>query len=423
LFRLGYSNIYSKKIKNNFADLNLSDFPQKSDSYSSTKNHNKRDTLVIDEISMVRADLFDKINELLKMIIGNTYPFGGMRLILVGDVYQLPPVVKERKKENTVLTKTDKIFSEIYGADENAFFFKSKIFREIISFNKNEAIKGFDIHYIELAKQHRQQEGSEFLKNLNCIRYGDDSNVGCFSKIEDRESSSIIPFITLYKEAAREKNKIELEKKGIKPVAKKAFRTIKNLKGEMEITDRDIVEGEDVLFTDDTRAEKELKLVVGAKVMSIENDPAKRYYNGMLGTVTGIGGDYVEVLFENKERPARIERHTWDQNIDFWKDKKLQKEKVCFKQFPIILAYAMTIHKAQGMTLEKAFIDFYHEEKKEMGKGFSFGQIYVALSRVKNIEDITLGRELTKQDIDPEPELREQVDHFVKELKEISIKK
>ncbi|MDR0646670.1 MAG: AAA family ATPase [Elusimicrobiota bacterium] len=422
LFSLKPSNIHKKKTLQELQNLELKEFTKPKETIRSPL---LKDTIVIDEISMVRADLFDKISELCKIACGNTLPFGGLRIILIGDMYQLPPVVIN----NGTLSFTDRIFLENYGK-QNAFFFKSRVWSDIIAFNnKNNsgytAVNDMKITFIELTEQFRQKNDVDFFKNLDSIRNNDCSNLDYF-KTEDRNLCSTIPFLTFYKQTAQEKNEIELKRLTKTPMTFKAKKTIKISNG--AILDTIGTKGEN-LFTDNIRAEEDLKIAINAKVMFIENN-GNEYQNGTLGIVKAINKnnlneDIIIVQKLDNGKEIIVNKYVWKQNIaEYDAVKKIWKKEAIFEQFPLILAYAMTVHKAQGSTLESAFIDFYHAKQQKIGRPFDFGQLYVALSRVKNSKNISVGKELDTFDVLPKQCVgdKEQVDNFIKQLKITSLR-
>lgn len=307
------------------------------------------DLLVIDEISMVRADILDAVDDALRFYRNSQEPFGGVQLLLIGDLYQLSPVVKEAEWQ---------LLREHY---DNAYFFSSK------------ALLKSEYFCIELEEIFRQQD-SEFIEILNKIRNNDaDSSV--LKKLNSRYNPDFIPdsrqgFVTLttHNAIAAGINQKQLDR----------------LKGEASSFDA-VVEGDFQEYS--YPAELKLILKTGSQVMFVKNDssPLKQYYNGKLGVVTDIDAETVSVECENESGLIVVGREEWN-NIRYEIDvetKELREIVIGrFSQIPLKLAWAITIHKSQGLTFEKAIID--------TKSSFAHGQVYVALSRCKSLDGLTL---------------------------------
>ncbi len=314
------------------------------------------DTLVIDEISMVRADLFDCIARFLMINGPKNEPFGGIQVVMVGDLYQLPPV----------LTAEEENF---YRMRYNSpYFFSSLLYRKI----KPEIIK--------LRTIHRQNDPS-FISILNKIRRGDVSlddlhllnqNVEPNPNLEDDGV-----FLTTTNARADRINSKKL----------------KELNGEIRSFSGE-VDGDFPLSYLPT--DHELILKDGAKVMLLNNDREGRWINGDMGKIVEIDKREPVVRVELEGgRIVKVTPYKWQKiKYDFNKkeDKIEAKEVGSFSQLPIRLAWATTIHKSQGKTFNKAIIDF-------QSGTFSHGQAYVALSRCKSLEGLQLKREVRKSDI------------------------
>lgn len=309
------------------------------------------DLLVIDEVSMVRADLLDAIDAILRSVRRDARPFGGLQVLFIGDMYQLPPVVREREWE---------IMQQYYPSP---FFFDAKVLRS------NPPV------LLELKKIYRQSE-ERFIDILNDIR-----NNCCGPRqlevlngyynpgfVPDKDD----PYITLTSHNSRADaiNKKELESLSGKAVTLKAV--VKN----------DFPES---MYP----VEESLILKAGAQVMFIRNDSGeeRRFYNGKIGYVKHIdsSGDALIVEFRDGSGAVEVQRETWE-NIRYQYDKVEDKvyEEVLgtFAQFPLRLAWAITIHKSQGLTFDKAIID--------AGASFAAGQVYVALSRLRSLDGLVL---------------------------------
>jgi hypothetical protein len=322
-------------------------------------SHEKRelmqhlDLVIIDEVSMLRCDLLDAIDTVLRFVRKNQRePFGGVQMLLIGDLFQLPPVVKEEEW---------KLLGAYY---ETPFFFGAQSFKEAQPV------------CIELKKVFRQHD-QHFIHLLNRVRNNrlDDDD---FEKLHQRYLPAFRPrpqdrFITLttHNYKADEINSREL----------------KELAGKESCCEA-MVDGE---FPDrNFPVEKTLRLKAGAQIMFVRNDAEeKKYFNGKIGVIKSIqqGGDNdsLEVEFPEENHVIRVNRVTW-QNIRYsfneTKNSIEEDELGSFTQYPVRLAWAVTIHKSQGLTFEKLIID--------AGAAFAAGQVYVALSRCTSLEGIVL---------------------------------
>ncbi len=319
------------------------------------------DLLVIDEVSMVRADVLDAIDTVLRHIRRRHHePFGGLQMVYIGDLFQLPPVVPDQEWE---------LLKSVY---EGPFFFHAKVIREANPI------------YLELKKIYRQDD-PEFIALLNNIR-----NNCCKEEeldlLEQYFQPDFIPdeddgFITLTshnyiadKINERELFKIEAE--------------LHQLKAE--------VSGD---FPQNAfPADSSLELKEGAQIMFIKNDKGedRRYYNGKMGTVKEIDrvNDKLLIQFPGDPDLLELSKEKWHNlryQYDESKDEIREKEIGTFEQFPLRLAWAVTIHKSQGLTFEKAIID--------AGRAFAAGQVYVALSRLTHIEGMVLRSRITTDSI------------------------
>ncbi|MBK6329540.1 MAG: AAA family ATPase [Bacteroidetes bacterium] len=304
--------------------------------------------LVIDEVSMLRSDMLDAIDTILRMVRKRNKPFGGVQVLFIGDLYQLPPVVKDTEAT---------IFKTYY---QSPFFFHAKVFEQTQPI------------FIELKKIYRQNE-QQFIDILNNLRNNDLSEQD-FDILNSRYNPTFTPkdhkYITLtsHNHKADAINHQELEK---------LKSTVYEYHGEIKGEFNDKQLPTDLL----------LKLKEGAQVMFIKNDSSGlgRYYNGKIAIIDKIDKNEIIVRFPDSNDIMTIEKETWE-NITYRHDdeKNNIEEKVLgtYTQFPLRLAWAITIHKSQGLTFTHAIID--------AGSSFAPGQVYVALSRCTSLEGIVL---------------------------------
>jgi hypothetical protein len=306
----------------------------------------KMELLVIDEISMVRCDTMDAIDTILRSVRRkHNVPFGGVQLLCIGDLYQLPPVAK-RDEMN--------ILQEFYSSE---FFFDSVVIREQMPM------------LIELNKIYRQKEDS-FVNLLNKVRTNN-MNADDFEDLHQRFDASFRPsleekYITLtsHNNQADQINYRELHKLPDNPVTYEA------------IIENDFPEKS-------YPAEGSLVLKTGAQVMFLKNDlVSRKYFNGKIGVVKSLNADEIVVTCDGED--IYVPQETWENTrYTLTKEGKLDQETLgTFTQFPLRLAWAITIHKSQGLTFEKVMID--------AAAAFSSGQVYVALSRCTSLNGIVL---------------------------------
>lgn len=330
-------------------------------------------TIIIDEISMVRADLFEAIDIRLRKAMENDKPFGGLQIIIVGDFYQIPPVA---------LPKDKKYLG--YCGFANYFCFNTNAWR-----NGNFMIKN-------LTEVHRKEGNShEFMEALNAIREGSKSQVylDFFNNRYQVELAGKPVVLCTTNKKADEINDAELSKLKARTFTSKSI--VSAHKGNK-------------LKPTDLPMQDSVSLKVGARVMSISNNEAEGYMNGNLGTITEIHDDSITVDFDLIDKPLTIKRKTWKIHKYQYSAKTksvIAKEIGEFKQFPIKLAWAVTIHKAQGQTLDNVVLD--------LGRGtFDHGQLYVALSRVRSIENLSLNSTIKPKDV----KVNKDIHDFMKNL-------
>lgn len=329
------------------------------------------ETIAIDEVSMVRCDIMDVIDKILRLYRDSTKPFGGVQMILVGDAYQLPPIVKKEEQE---------ILKSSY---DGIFFFDSKVMEQII--NNNQLI------YVELQKVYRQND-SKFIELLDRVRVNDmqDKDFALFdSKINkdkfiNEDKSHIILTTTNVKV-----NYINEKRLAALPTQSKVYNAV--------------VTG--------TFAEKErptdiaLELKVGAQIIFIRNDKENRYYNGKLGVVKHLGEKFllIETETNNGEKiDVTVHPETWKSVSYKWnKTENVIEEEILgtFMQLPVRLAWAITVHKSQGMSFDRVMAD--------LGNSFETGQVYVALSRCRSLEGLLLSSKIKPQSIIADPRVIE----------------
>lgn len=315
------------------------------------------DTIIIDEVSMVRCDIIDTIDFTMRKVLRNNAPFGGKQMIFVGDMFQLPPVVKYGP-DKTMLT-------DIYHTEE-FFFYKSR------------AVSRMRLVKIEFRKVYRQGD-EEFLRILEHVRLNnvtpeDIMRLNERVKVADENDGAVITLTSVNK-VADSINQMRLE----------------GINGE-EYEYEGTIEGrfEERRFPVD----QILRLKVGAQVMFTRNDAQKprRWANGTLGVVTKLNKDEIHVKLNNGET-HKVPCCTWESfSYDYdVEEKKMKKERTgSYTQFPLRLAWAITIHKSQGMTFDRLAID--------LSRGmFVPGQLYVALSRVRSLEGLFLSRSVAPQ--------------------------
>lgn len=306
--------------------------------------------LIIDEISMVRCDVLDAIDTILRHVRSRyTRPFGGLQVLLIGDMYQLPPVVKDEEWQ---------ILSPYY---KSQYFFNSHV------------IESLPPVYIELDKIYRQSDAS-FVNVLNQVRNNEMNKEGL-----DLLHSRYLPNF----KPSKAENYITLTTHNNKADAIN-FKELNELAGPARNFDA-LIDGE--FYEKSFPADVQLKLKPGAQVMFIKNDieRVRRYFNGKIGIVKKIEDNLILVLCEGSTVPIEVRKEKW-RNIKYVVDKVSnlveENEIGSFTQFPLRLAWAITIHKSQGLTFEKAIID--------AGEAFAPGQVYVALSRCTSLSGIIL---------------------------------
>lgn len=336
---------------NNLERINLDDINMKTIELNSDKIRILRevDTFIIDEISMVRADIFDKIDKMLRVLNKSAKPFGGKQMIVFGDLFQLPPVVKKQEQ---------KYLTDYYGG--------------IFFFNSNAYSKG-QFGFIELLTNHRQKDDQAFFEILNRMREGRITNVDINNLnsryVENRDELRRVLTFFPKKADAEIMNREELKKIEAKEYMYKA-RIIYNAKTNQN-------PNLDIAFP----ITEELRLKRGALVMLVANDLGKRWVNGTMGIVHSLTEKSIHVNIDGTI--YEVEKTTFNEKEAVYKDGYIDyKDIFSVEQFPVVLAYAITIHKSQGMTYKKIACD--------ISQCFAPGQAYVALSRCSSIGGLHL---------------------------------
>lgn len=313
--------------------------------YATTKTAGvlkKTDILVVDEISMVRADLFDMMDLALKRVRGNLQPFGGVQLVLVGDLLQLPPVITPNEAD---------FFSLRW---ETPFFFSAHIYPEL------------QLEEVQLSEVWRQKD-SEFIDVLNEVREGTatDDVLEILNRNVDPNFDPPADWVTL---TSRKKTVQRINETKLAQLSSKKYRSLAISSGQGDVSTFSGVD--------------ELNYAVGARVMTVINDPMNRFVNGSFGEIVRATADEIDVRIDATQEVVTLRPHKWEIKSPTIDGGQVKSETVgSITQFPIILAWAITIHKSQGKTIPKCFINL-------TGGTATEGQFYVALSRAVDLKHL-----------------------------------
>jgi hypothetical protein len=323
----------------------------------------KLERVIIDEISMVRADLLDMIDRRLRTIRKNEEPFGGVQIVMVGDFFQLPPVLTNSER---------KTFAQKY---KTRYVFSAKVFRNVSPY------------IIELSRVYRQKNKkfAELLANIRSGKHLESAvaklNNVCFGK---HRNGKVPLLLTGHNEIADKYNRAELQK----------------LPGSMHTYDG-ALEGNFNISGKNLPAPQTLCLKVGSRVMMLKNDPNQRWVNGNLATVTKLGDREIHVRIDGQNLEYSVEKDTWERHNYALSSGEISRQVVGrYSQFPLKLSWASTIHKAQGLTLEDVRIDLSR-------RSFESGQTYVALSRATSLAGLSFTAPLSVEDVITDSNLRD----------------
>lgn len=330
-------------------------------------------TFIIDEISMVRADLLDAINYRLQQVFKNTKPFGGRQIILVGDFYQLPPVVTDDPDDWQTLR-----FKQMYGKEHPFCFFST-----------NFAAGQFQP--VEFTHIFRQGKDLEFIRHLNAVREEDPEHL-----------TEALAFFNQRLTPNPPKNATVLCPRNWEAEALN-FQRLNELEGETLRVQANIDKKTNWNNTSGLPP-KILLLKKGAFVMLLKNRTVDTYMNGTTGVITDIRVEQGEVScisVQTDNGTFEIARHTWQKMKMNERNEQVPNPDTFYTQFPIRLAWALTIHKSQGITLTRGCIDLGRRGAWEAG------QVYVALSRIRSIDGLFLKTPLLEADVITNPQVKQ----------------
>ena len=323
------------------------------------------DTIIVDEASMLRSDMVDGMDRYLRLAFHNNMPFGGKQIIFVGDLFQLPPVVRKG-------TVDDEMLCDLYGVG-TPFFYKAHV------------LKRMNLPKIEFKKVYRQTDNT-FIEILNKMRVGEvgyaELNIlnEQVSSSDDMDDYSVI--LTGFNKKAERINEVKLN----------------------------ALEGDEVVYdgikTDefkpsDCPAPEHLRLKIGAQVIFCRNDYTEKCANGTIAKVINLEDDEIQVQLENGNK-VRVVRTTWEsyEKVYNRETRRIESKVVgAYSQFPLKLAWAITIHRSQGMTFDRMHFDL------SWGT-FAAGQAYVAISRMRSLDGLTLSNPLMAHHVTVNPEIK-----------------
>lgn len=323
------------------------------------------DTIIIDEASMMRSDMVDGMDRYLRIAFHNNMPFGGKQIVFVGDLYQLPPVVRRGSAD-------DEMLCDLYGIG-TPYFYKANV------------LKRMNLPKIEFQKIYRQTDRT-FVRILNKMRIGEigeeELNIlnQHISNSDNLNDYSVI--LTGFNKKAERINEVKLN----------------------------ALEGSEIIYTGikndnfksgDCPAPEYLKLKIGAQVIFCRNDYTAKCANGTIAKVIKLEDDAIQVQLENGNQ-VRVVRATWEsyERIYNRETRRIESKVVgSYCQFPLKLAWAITIHRSQGMTFDRMHFDL-------SGGTFAAGQAYVAISRMRSLDGLTLSDQLMNKHIKANPEIK-----------------
>lgn len=327
---------------------------------------NRLEVLIIDEISMVRADLLDHIDSRLRRIRHIDRPFAGVQVVMIGDLKQLPPVVDRRD---------DEILDDFY---KSGFFFESQAFR------------ASDFLFIEFKKVYRQ-ENEAFISLLNRVRDNEATNkdIDVLNKRYTEHCNEDYVHLTTHRRIAKRINKERLEALPGKEYGFYGY-------------------SEGFFYRKDYPAPDELYLKKGSKVMFVKNNELEGYVNGTFGIVESVNSSQIKVRTLREGRLVDVSRVRWNYEVyEFNTEKNEIETRIVgwYEQYPLMPAWAITVHKSQGQTFDNVILD--------LKKCFAEGQAYVALSRCRSLEGIQLSSKIDKRII----KVNKEVDEFLNEMR------
>ena len=327
---------------------------------------NRLEVLIIDEISMVRADLLDHIDSRLRRIRHIDKPFAGVQVVMIGDLKQLPPVTNSRDNE---------ILDDFYV---DKFFFESQAFR------------ASDFLFIEFKKVYRQ-ENEAFISLLNRVRdnVATDKDIAELNKRYTEHCNEDYVHLTTHRRIAKRINKARLEALPGKEYGFYGY-------------------SEGFFYKKDYPAPDELYLKKGSKVMFVKNNELEGYVNGTFGIVESVNSSHIKVRTLREGRLVDVARVRWNYEVyEFNTEKNEIETRIVgwYEQYPLMPAWAITVHKSQGQTFDNVILD--------LKKCFAEGQAYVALSRCRSLEGIQLSSKIDKRII----KVNKEVDEFLEEMR------
>lgn len=321
------------------------------------------DTVIMDEVSMVRCDVVDAVDRTMRKLLRSSLPFGGKQVVFVGDMFQLPPVTPSGAEYD--------IMRNMYGTDE-FYFFNAHVFKRM------------RLPKIEFCKVYRQQD-DRYVKILEGVRNNALSSeelqmLNSRVRMVDSDAGMIVTLATVNRKADE----------------------INSMRLSLLESEKYVYEGVVAGKFDVRRfpVEQQLALKVGAQVMFTRNDLAKRWANGTLAKIAELSDDEIRVELEDGSVHS-VSQCTWEAVAYEYdeKHKKLNKEVTgTYTQYPLKLAWAITVHKSQGMTFDRMYLD--------LSSGvFASGQLYVALSRVRSLEGLYLSKKIVPSDVRTDPQV------------------